>query len=83
MALTQIGLTLLVLGFILVICGIITTVIQNLRWARRRIGGAILIGPFPIVFGDKDLIKYSFILLAIMIVLTLVLLLLPPILASI
>ncbi|MBS7642005.1 DUF131 domain-containing protein [Candidatus Bathyarchaeota archaeon] len=82
MTLVQIGLALLMVGFVLVICGIIITVIQNLRWARRRIGGAILIGPFPIVFGDKDLIKYSFILLAIMIVLTLVLLLLPPILAS-
>lgn len=81
MALAQIGLALLMLGFVLIVCGVILAVIQSFKAARRRVGGAILIGPFPIIFGDRDLVKYSFALLVVMAILALILLLLPSMLA--
>jgi len=81
MTLAQIGLALFILGFALIVCGIILVMIQSFKTVKRRVGGAILIGPFPIVFGDKDLVKYSFALLIIMVILVFILVL-PSILAS-
>ncbi len=77
MNLAYVGLALFVTGLVLTICGVVLMAIRSFRMARHRLGGAILVGPFPIVFGDKDLFKYSFVLLIVMIVLILILTLMP------
>jgi len=82
---------LLLLGFLTVAAGmalfVLGTLLSMLRRrasgepSRAKATGVVLIGPFPIIFGDKDLVKYSFVLLLIFAALSLVLLLLflrPP-----
>jgi uncharacterized membrane protein len=77
MNLAYVGLALFVTGLVLTMCGVVLMVIRSFKMAKGKLGGAILVGPFPIVFGDKDLFKYSFILLIVMIVLILILTLMP------
>jgi len=42
------------------------------RVGKARFGGAVLIGPFPIIFGDRAMVKYALILLIICVALTLI-----------
>lgn len=62
-----IGLTLLFLGFILIVIGFL--LLASGSSSRASVGGVVLIGPIPIVFGDKKASQW-------LIVLTLVLALL-------
>ena len=77
-SLFDLGVTLAFLGLIVIIIGLIYEISKNLkdqaqeRKGQTNVGGVILIGPFPIVFGNnKDAIKISLILLAAMIILIL------------
>lgn len=72
------GLVMVIAGVALVFLGMILETLGGVRKsAKIRTGGAVLIGPFPIVFGDKELIKYSLILLLILVVLTITFILIP------
>lgn len=76
---------LLFLGFLVVAVGVALTVVGTMISALRRrhrdeprrtkTAGVVLIGPFPVIFGDKDLVKYSLVLLLIFVALSLILLL--------
>lgn len=77
-SLFDLGVTLAFLGLIVIIIALIYEIFKNLkdqpqeRKGQTNVGGVILIGPFPIVFGNsKDVIKISIILLAAMIILIL------------
>jgi uncharacterized protein (TIGR00304 family) len=77
-SLFDLGVTLAFLGLIVIIIALIYEISKNLkdqaqeRKGQTNVGGVILIGPFPIVFGNsKDAIKISLILLAAMIILIL------------
>ena len=77
----EIGLTLITLGFVLVIIGVLTLAILALRKAVGREGvrgaGVILVGPVPIVLAsDKEMVKWGVLLTAIAALLFLVLILL-------
>ncbi|MEM2740108.1 MAG: DUF131 domain-containing protein [Candidatus Bathyarchaeia archaeon] len=82
MMLAQIGVALFVAGFIAVILGVALIVIYGFRAARHRVGGAVLVGPFPIIFGDRSLVKYSLALLVLMVILVIIAILLPLILVG-
>jgi len=69
------------LGLMLVFTGFVITLIAVLLWifmtvkrgGKVRGGGAVIIGPFPIVFGtDKESVKVILLLSIILIVLLLV-----------
>jgi uncharacterized protein (TIGR00304 family) len=77
-SLFDLGVTLAFLGLIVIIIALIYEIFKNLKDQYREpkgqtnVGGVILIGPFPIVFGNnKNAIKISLILLAAMIILIL------------
>ena len=77
-SLFDLGVTLAFLGLIVIIIALIYEISKNLkdqaqeRKGQTNVGGVILIGPFPIVFGNnKDAIKISLILLAAMVILIL------------
>ena len=76
--LLSLGFLAVAVGIALVIAGMIFSLFGGRRrreLSRTKTAGVVLIGPFPIIFGDKDLIKYSLVLLVIFIALSLVLLL--------
>ncbi|MEM2849996.1 MAG: DUF131 domain-containing protein [Candidatus Bathyarchaeia archaeon] len=76
-----IGLTMILIGVALVFVGFLLEFLKSLKkTANVKTGGAVLIGPFPIIFGDRDLVKYSMILLVMMAILTVVLLILSGVL---
>jgi len=69
-----VGLTLFMVGVALIFIGFLLEFLKcSKKTGKVKTAGAVLIGPFPIVFGDKDLVKYSVVLLILMTVLTLVL----------
>ncbi len=77
-SLFDLGVTLAFLGLIVIIIALIYEIFKNLKdqpqepKGQTNVGGVILIGPFPIVFGNnKDAIKISLILLAATIILIL------------
>jgi len=77
-SLFELGVTLAFLGIIVIIIALIYEIFKNLkdqsqeRKGQTNVGGVILIGPFPIVFGNnKDAIKISLILLVAMVILIL------------
>jgi uncharacterized protein (TIGR00304 family) len=72
--LVAVGLTVFMVGVALIFIGFLLEFLKCLKKTGRvKTAGAVLVGPFPIVFGDKDLVKYSVVLLILMTVLTLVL----------
>lgn len=72
------GLVMVMVGVALVFIGIVAEILRSVRkGVKTRAGGAVLIGPFPIIFGDRELVKYSLILLLIMIVLAIVFIVTP------
>jgi uncharacterized protein (TIGR00304 family) len=49
--------TLLLLGMVLVIIGILLIAFSSLSTTQVKSGGVVVVGPFPIVFGsDKDML---------------------------
>ncbi|MEM2906256.1 MAG: DUF131 domain-containing protein [Candidatus Bathyarchaeia archaeon] len=76
---------LLTVGFLAVVVGIALMVLGALLSALRaghrkerergKMAGVVLIGPFPIIIGDRGLVKYSLILLLVFAALSLALLL--------
>jgi uncharacterized protein (TIGR00304 family) len=83
-SLFDLGVTLAFLGLIVIIIALIYEILKSLKDQPRepkgqtKVGGVILIGPFPIVFGNnKDAIKISLILLAATIILILMMAILP------
>ncbi|MBS7610784.1 DUF131 domain-containing protein [Candidatus Bathyarchaeota archaeon] len=72
--LTIIGLIVILIGVALIFVGFLLEFLKSLKVSKVKTGGAVLIGPFPIVFGDRDLVKYSVALLVMMIILIAVLL---------
>lgn len=74
--LLALGLLAIAVGALLMILGILLTVSgARHKGETRRVktAGFVLIGPFPIIFGDKDLVKYSAILLLVSVALTIML----------
>lgn len=49
-------LILLALGMVLILVGVLLLLAVSLGWARVHGGGLILIGPIPIIFGDRSLV---------------------------
>ncbi|MCD6444230.1 DUF131 domain-containing protein [Candidatus Bathyarchaeota archaeon] len=75
------GLVMVVIGVALVFIGIVAEFLRSVRGGTKvKVGGAVLIGPFPIVFGDRELVKYSFILLLVLVVLTIIFMVIPGVL---
>lgn len=78
MELTHIGLAIFIAGFLAIFLGVVLIMLWGFRAKSRvKAGGAVLIGPFPILFGDKDLIRYSLALLLIMVFLLVFMMLIP------
>jgi len=71
----SIGVILVFTGFIIAFLAIILLVFTTMRGKRKfRGGGALIIGPFPIVFGtDRESIKMLLLLSIALIVLVLIL----------
>ncbi|AAY79577.1 TIGR00304 family membrane protein [Sulfolobus acidocaldarius] len=77
--LSAIGLTIIFVGLVLVIVGIVSGIIKSSKKERNEnqreetkteYGGVIFIGPIPIVFGsNKDMAKMALIIGVIMVVL--------------
>ncbi len=67
MNLFALGVILAFIGILIVIVGLLVEIFKNLRSSgnersRTQVGGIILIGPIPIVFGNsKDAIKWALI----------------------
>lgn len=77
-SLGELGFTLIIIGFILVFLSVIIMMIFAVKGGGEvKGGGAVLIGPFPLIFGSKEFIKYSFILLIIMVIFALILMIIP------
>ncbi len=60
----------MVIGFILILLGIVLMVVHSMRYrgeerVKSEMGGVVLIGPLPIVFGTSERIARITILLAI------------------
>lgn len=72
------GLVIVIAGVTLVFIGIIAEILGSVRkGVKTKAGGAVLIGPFPIIFGNREFIKYSLILLLILVVLTITFIMIP------
>jgi len=74
----DIGVTLILLGFAISFIAALLMVLSGVRGGKGRVkgGGAIIVGPIPIIFGtDKESLKIilvlSIILIALLLVLTL------------
>ncbi|RLI27428.1 TIGR00304 family protein [Candidatus Bathyarchaeota archaeon] len=77
----MLGLVMVVIGVALVFIGIVAELLRSVRRsAKVKVGGAVLIGPFPIIFGDRELVKYSLILLLVLVVLTIMFMVIPGVL---
>jgi uncharacterized protein (TIGR00304 family) len=52
--------TLLLLGIVLIIIGIVLITLSSISSAQVKSGGVVVIGPLPIIFGsDKDMITIA------------------------
>ncbi len=73
------GLTLIILGFIVTFVAIFIMLIKSVSTRRRmRGGGLIMIGPIPIIFGtDKETIKILIILAIALMIFAVIIMLLP------
>jgi len=74
----DIGVTLILLGFAISFIAVLLLVLSGVKGGKGRVkgGGAIIVGPIPIIFGtDKESLKIilvlSIILIALLLVLTL------------
>jgi len=78
----DIGLLLIVVGFVLALVAMILLVARSSRGpGQTRGAGLLLIGPIPIVFGtDRQSVKVVMILAIVLILLVLVIMLLPSLL---
>jgi len=70
----NVGSFLILVGFILAFIVFILLILKSLKGeGKMRGGGAIIIGPFPIVFGtDKELVKRLLILSIVLVILALI-----------
>ena len=70
----SIGMILILTGFLIVFVAIVLLIFTATRGGKKvRGGGAVIIGPFPIVFGtDKESVKTLLLLSIVLIVLVLV-----------
>ena len=73
-----VGVSLILLGFALSFVAVLLLVFSGAKGGKSRVrgGGAVIIGPIPIIFGtDKESVKFilvlSIILIALLLVLTL------------
>jgi len=74
----NIGFSLIILGFALSLIAVLLLVFSGVRSGKGKVkgGGAVIIGPVPIIFGtDKESIKIILVLSIILVVLLLVLML--------
>jgi len=72
----NIGVTLILLGFAISFMAVLWLVISSMKGGKGRVkgGGAVIIGPIPIIFGtDKESMKFILVLSIILIALLLVL----------
>jgi uncharacterized membrane protein len=72
------GLTLIFLGILITVVAVLLFIAGLKGEAKARGGGAIIIGPFPIIFGTdkesiKDVLILSIVLIAILVALTVLL----------
>jgi len=76
-----VGLTIFMVGVVLILIGFLLEFLKQLKKTGKvKTAGAVLIGPFPIVFGDRDLVKYSVVLLVLMTALIIVLIIISGVL---
>jgi len=77
--LTALGLTFIILGFIVTFIAVLVMFIKNVSLRRKtRGGGLIMIGPIPIIFGtDKETVKILIILAFALMIFAVILMLLP------
>jgi len=66
------GIALVAVGFILMFLSVLLPVLRGRRGARISGGGIILIGPFPIVIGTKDITKALIAITVAFVILTLI-----------
>ncbi len=70
---SSIGFGLILLGFALIFIAVIGAILSGKRSGKVRGGGAIIIGPIPIVFGtDKQSVKVILILSIVLVALLIV-----------
>jgi len=71
--LVSIGMILILAGFIIIFLAIVLMFFMNIRdKGKFKGGGAVIIGPFPIIFGtDKESVKTLLLLAVILIILML------------
>jgi uncharacterized protein (TIGR00304 family) len=83
-SLAEIGLTLVIFGFILAIAGVFIMAVRGRHGlSGTRGGGVLLIGPIPIVFGsDRGSTKALLVLAIVLMVLMLTFILLPSLLMN-
>jgi len=71
----SVGVVLFFAGFVITFLAVILLVLTTIRGKRKfRVGGAVIIGPFPIVFGtDRESVKMLLLLSIALITLVLIL----------
>jgi len=81
-SITDLGLMLIVFGFVLALVAMIVFAVRSSRGSGQgRTAGLVLIGPIPIVFGnDRQSMKVLMILAIVLILAVLLLMLLPSLL---
>ncbi|MCS7120844.1 MAG: DUF131 domain-containing protein [Nitrososphaerota archaeon] len=72
------GFALILIGFVIVTFSVMLSIMKGVRKGdRARVGGLIMIGPFPIVFGsDKETVKTIILLSIVLLILGIVLIIL-------
>jgi len=82
-ALATLGITLIILGFIVTFAAIFIIFIKGISLrGKARGGGLIMIGPIPIIFGtDKETIKILLVLALALMILAVIVMLLPRIIS--
>ena len=76
---TALGLTFIILGFIVTFIAVLVIFIKSVSLRRKtRGGGLIMIGPIPIIFGtDKEAVRVLIILAFALMIFAVILMLLP------
>jgi len=72
----SLGVTLILLGFAVSFIAVLLLVLSGVKGGKGRVkgGGAVIIGPIPIIFGtDKESVKFILVLSIILVVLLLIL----------
>ena len=84
LSLANIGLILIILGFVLAFIAVILLAVKNSRTSgQTRSAGILLIGPIPIIFGsDKESARAMVVLTVLLIAIVLIFMLLPNFLLS-